>query len=183
MPRCALDRVAEGIRDVLEIRIDQTAALVDMNSLLSSRAGWVINGCYLVTLAAPVASLFSIRLVRRKEYAAHRRLQTILACVGVVAVLALETRIRLAGGSGALLRGSPHAGSEMFRVIAAVHIAVAVCTYAAWVWLLFASRRAFGKTLPGPFSRLHKRVGWGVISGLAFTAGSASVVYYLAFVA
>lgn len=41
-----------------------------------------------------------------------------------------------------------------------------------------------GGTLPGAFSRRHKRVGWVVLGGLGFTAASATGMYYwLVFVA
>jgi len=154
-----------------------------MNELLSTRADWVINFCYLVTLAAPVVCFLSVRAVRRKQYRKHYRMQTALLAVCVLAVLALETHIRIAGGSGSLVAGSPYAGSPLFRGVAAVHIGGAVLTYVAWIWLVLVSRRAFGRTLPGAFSSTHKRVGWGVISGLSFTAVSATCVYYLGFVA
>jgi putative membrane protein len=150
--------------------------------MLTTRADYIVNFCYVVTLIAPVVSLFGVRLVRRGNYLAHKRLQIALLTLCILAVFALEARIRMAGGSGSLLRGSPHAGSSLMRISAKVHIFGAIITYIAWIWLLIVSCRAFNKTLPGTFSKRHKQIGWAVIGGLIFTALSATVVYFLAFV-
>lgn len=151
--------------------------------MFTTRADLVVNFCYLVTLlAAPAASL-TIRFVRQGRFELHQRMQTLLLVICYVAVVALEIRIRVAGGSGSLMAGSAYAGTSVLRLVATAHIAGAVVTYAVWGWLLFTSRRAFRKTLPGPFSKTHKRCGWMVILGLWFTAISATAVYWMAFVA
>jgi putative membrane protein len=151
--------------------------------MLQSRADLIVNACFFVTLLAPVFATASIPMARQGRYESHRRIQTWLLGVCYVAVLALEIRIRLAGGSGRLLAGSPYAGTTLLATIATVHIGGAVATYLLWGWLLFASRKAFRKTLPGAFARSHRLCGWLIILGLWFTAVSASAVYYFAFVA
>ena len=153
-----------------------------MTQLISTRADVVVNFCYLVTVAAPIVCFWSVRLVRKKEFQKHCRVQTILLSVCVLAVLLLEGRIRMAGGAGALVAGSRYADTSVFRTVAAIHIGGAVLTYIAWIWLVVVSRRAFGRTLPGSFSPTHKRFGWAVITGLCFTTVSATFVYYMGFV-
>lgn len=81
---------------------------------------------------------------------------------------ALEIRIRMAGGSGGMMHGSAYGDTGILRTVAAAHIyhlgSVANCTI--WGWLLFASRRAFRKTLPRTVSKAHKRWGCTVLLGL-----------------
>jgi hypothetical protein len=64
----------------------------------------------------------------------------------------------------------------------AIHIVVAVATYALWTWLVVTSRRRFPIELPGRFSRRHRQLGTLVFGGLCFTAASATAVFTLAFV-
>jgi putative membrane protein len=151
--------------------------------MLGTRADPVIDLVYLVTLAAPLVAYLSLRLVRAGRQQAHRRLQTLLLTTCVLAVSALEIRIRLASGSGGLMQGSPYAGSRLFWAVTIVHILGAVATYVVWCWLVLASRRRHGTILPGPFSHRHKTAGLFVIGGLCFTTLSATAVYFLAFVA
>lgn len=150
--------------------------------MFGTRAGLVIDLTFVVTLLAPVVAFASIRLAGRRRFDPHRRLQIALLIVCVLAVLALETRIRLAGGSGALIAGSGFAYPGVVRAVLAVHMVGAVATYAAWTWLAIASHRRYRGALPGSFSRRHRRTGWLVLAGLAFTAASAAAVYTFAFV-
>src|SRR5262245_263800 len=150
--------------------------------MFGTRADAVVDFAYVVTVVAPMVALLAVRKVREGRQEAHRRIQTVLLAGCVLTVGALETRIRLAGGSGILLRGSPYAGSGMLRAVFLTHVAVAVATYAAWVWLVLASRRRHRAILPGAFSPAHRRLGWLVIAGLGFTTASATAVYIMAFV-
>jgi hypothetical protein len=151
--------------------------------MLGTRADLVVDLVYLVTLAAPLVAYLGLRLVRSGRQHAHRRVQTFLFATCVLAVVALEIRIRFASGSGGLMQHSPYAGSRLFWAVMIVHILGAIVTYALWGWLVFASRRRHGTILPGAFSRRHKRVGLIVIGGICFTTLSATVVYFLVFVA
>lgn len=150
--------------------------------MLGSRADLVVDGTYLVTMTAPWISLMSVQLARQRAYYVHRRIQLVLLAVCFLAVLALELRIRVAGGSGALLLHSHAAWAGAARRLLAIHIAAAVLTYALWAYLALASTRRYSESLPGPFSRRHKRLGWLIFGGLCFTAASASGMYFLAFV-
>jgi hypothetical protein len=151
--------------------------------MFGTRAGFVIDCTFAITLLAPVAALASLRLARRRRFDAHRRAQVLLLAVCVGAVLTLEACIRLSGGSGAFIAQSGFGHPGVIRGVLALHIGVAVATYVAWGWLAVASHRRFRASLPGPFSRRHRRVGLIVVGGLCFTALSAAVMYGLAFVA
>jgi hypothetical protein len=101
----------------------------------------VATASYVVTLAAPVAAYLTFRRVRRGDRDGHRLAQTTLLVVCWIAVLALEVRIRLAGGSGELIADAPPAIQPWARGLLIVHVGVAVVTYLAWTWLAVASWR------------------------------------------
>jgi putative membrane protein len=151
--------------------------------MFGTRAGFLVDCTFVVTLLAPVVVFVSLGLARRRRLDAHRRIQLGLLLVCVLAVLTLEACIRLAGGSGAFLATSGFGSPALARAVLAVHVGCAVATYAAWAWLAVASHRRFRASLPGSFSRRHRRVGRLVFGGLGFTALSAAEMYALAFVA
>ena len=142
----------------------------------------VVTATYLVTLSAPVGAYFAIRLARAREYDMHRIVQSVLLVLGWLAVLGLELRIRLAGGSGVFVDTAPPELVGLAHRLLGIHIIVAVATYALWTWLAVASWRRQGATLPGHFTRRHRALGTMVFGGLCFTAASASGVFTLAFV-
>src|SRR5690606_9988656 len=93
----------------------------------------------------------------------------------------LEGHIRLSGGSGSLVAGSPYQGTALLKGVFLAHILPAVATYGVWLYLVVASFRRRNESLPGPFSRRHKKLGLVVIAGLVWTALSAIAVYVLGF--
>jgi putative membrane protein len=150
--------------------------------MFGTRAWFLVDCTFLVTLAAPLVVFVSLALARRRRLDAHRRLQVGLLVVCIAAVLVLELCIRLAGGSGAFLAHSGAQRTGLVRVVLAVHVTCAVATYAAWTWLAVVSHRRFRGSLPGSFSRRHRQVGRLVYRGLCLTAISAAVMYTLAFI-
>lgn len=138
----------------------------------------VVTATFATTLAAPLVARASIRRARQGDHVVHRRVQTWLLVWCWLTVLALELRIRLAGGSGSLVGDAPGA-----RVLLVVHIAIAFVTYGTWTWLAVASRRRFGAQLPGSFSRRHKMTGRIVVGGMIATALTAVGMYVLVTVA
>jgi len=147
------------------------------------RAGVIVHLTYAATLLAPIATLASVRLARARRYASHRTLQLGLLAVCFLTVIAFEVQVRLAGGSGAFVAAAAPALRPAARVLLRIHVSFAVATYLVWAALAVASVRRFRGTLPGPFSRRHKRLGWAVLGGLGFTAASATGMYWLVFVA
>jgi hypothetical protein len=144
-----------------------------------TRADLFVNFAFAVTLLAPWVAWFSFRL--RREV--HRRVQVALVCVAWLAVLVLEARIRLEGGSGSFISHAPADCLAWARALLRVHIIGAISSYALWTVLAVLSWRRYRQQLPGAFSRLHRRLGWLVFSGLCFDAATATGVYVLAFVA
>jgi len=149
---------------------------------MSLRLDPVVTATYIVTLAAPIVAYVSIRLARARAHDRHRLVQAVLVVMGWLAVMSLELRIRFAGGSGAFLERAPPELLGWAHRLLAIHIAVAVATYAVWSWLAVASWRRYGVRLPGSFSRRHRQLGTMVFGGLCFTAASATGMFALAFV-
>lgn len=150
--------------------------------MFGTRASFIVDLTFAVSLLAPLVALWSVRIVRRRDHAAHRRIHLWLISIAVAAVLALEVQIRLAGGGGNLVADSRLAGTPTMTAVTTAHIVGAILTYGVWVWLVGISYRRYPAVLPGRFSRLHRPAGWLVIGGLLFTALSASGVYLLGFV-
>jgi len=139
----------------------------------------VVTATYVVTLAAPIAAYVSIRLARARDHDSHRLVQSVLLVMCWIAVLSLEVRLRIAGGSGAFIERAPPDLLAWAHRLLAVHITIAVATYGLWSWLAAVSWRRFGARLPGSFSRRHRQLGTAVFGGLCFTAASASGIFAL----
>jgi hypothetical protein len=146
------------------------------------RADALVTALYAINLVAPVVAYASFRRARAREHDRHRAAQLALLVTCWIAVLALEVRIRVAGGSGAFLALAPSALAHTARAVFAVHVTVAVATYLVWTSLAVGSWRRYGGSLPGAFSRRHRRLGRWVFRGLCFNAVSATGMFLLTFV-
>lgn len=144
-----------------------------------TRADAFVNFTFAVSLLAPAIAFVSFRLPRD----VHRKVQIALLCLAWAAVLVLETRIRLEGGSGSFISHAPVDLQPWARRLLMIHITGAVLSYALWSWLAVASWRRWQKELPGSFAPRHRRLGKVVFYGLCFDAASATGMYVLAFVA
>ena len=147
-----------------------------------SRIGLAVTLTYLATLAAPLWTLVSFGLARRRRYAEHRKLQLVTLAACWTTVLVFELTLRLHGGSGAFLRSAAPNLRPYANALLLVHVSGAVLTYTCWTGLAIVSQRRFQSRLPGDFSGAHRRAGKWVFRGLCFTAASASGMYLLAFV-
>lgn len=150
--------------------------------MTSFRADAIANFTYVVTLTAPVVAYLSFKLVRSGQHQRHRAVQATLLGICWLAVLLLETKIRLSGGSGSLVANASDAYRPFARGLLAVHISGAVITYLVWSYLVVVSWRRFTVRLPGDFSLRHRQLGRAVFYGLCFTAVSATGMYFTTFV-
>lgn len=139
----------------------------------------IMTAVLIVTLVAPIFSYYAIKKARQRDLKTHKKIQTLVYAVCIVAILVLELLIRFSGGSGSMFKDSSHADNPVFKTILIAHIIGAVLTYILWTFLIIKSRRKFHKTLPGAFSVNHKRMGIIVFIGLVYTGSSALVVYLM----
>src|SRR5262245_34335987 len=138
---------------------------------LGTRASVWIDATLVVFIAMPFAMAIAIVLARRGQHRTHRAMQVALLASMTTAVLVLEISLRLSGGA---LAGRPHWSLIALFV---AHVVVAVATFIAWAALVVRSWRRFGRTLPGPFFRPHRRWGYSILAGLIFVAASGTALY------
>jgi uncharacterized membrane protein YozB (DUF420 family) len=144
---------------------------------LGTRADLLIDVIFVATLLTPVLLVWAIRLASQRKLKTHRLVQTSLLTVLLVAVLLFEVDLRMAGGSGSLMKGSPYAGTALLRTVLLSHVAANVVTFALWLVLVVRSWRKFEQTLPGSYTEPHRRTGRIVFAGTVFGAVSAIAMY------
>jgi len=131
----------------------------------------------------------SVYLVKfRRQYALHKKLQLAMAAVLLVAVLLFELDIRVNGWEH---RASPspyfdplHKWSCPAGVALVIHLSFAIPTLLLWTLVVVQALRKFSRPpLPGPHSQWHTR--WATVGaiGMALTALTGWLFYWLAFVA
>lgn len=133
----------------------------------------------LITVLSPFGVYYGAMLARRKNFKDHRKVQNTLFILALISVLSLEGLIQSTGGSGSLASQSQHYGSPFFSGMLASHILIAVITFITWATLVVLSNRRFQKTLPGKFSSLHKKLGYGIFIGLIYTAITALLIFLM----
>ena len=136
-----------------------------------------------ISIAAPFISLYAVSLIKNQGYQTHIKIQKSLFWTCIIGVLLLEVQIRISGGSGSLVSNREYTETVFFKSILITHIIGAVLTYIIWGVTLFKSNHRWKKqkTLPGPFSLTHRKLGYFTIAGLFFTAVTALIVCTLAF--
>jgi uncharacterized membrane protein YozB (DUF420 family) len=157
-------------------------------SFLGTRASFMLD---LVTVAMGVvlpvlaASIFLVR--RRRGFIAHKRLQVWLGSILAVAVVAFEVDIRFVTDWQTRAEPSPYFERGTWNVAwycLLIHLACAVPTALLWVTVIVQALRRFPRPpSPHQYSRRHALLGWLAASGMALTALTGWLFYWLAFVA
>ncbi len=140
---------------------------------------FIMTAVLLLTLFSPFGVYYGVQQAKKNEYKTHRKIQNIIYFICVLGVLALEVLIRYSGGSGSLASNSEYYGTNFFTITLVSHIVVAVLTYLLWTILIIISNLKFRKSLPGKFSKTHKKLGYIIFGGLVYTAISALAVYLM----
>ncbi len=147
---------------------------------LGTRADALVDVSLVFFVAAPFLMTFALRLAARRRFRAHRNLQVGVLLAGIVAILLLEGSIRFGHAAEAFAAGSLH-GTPLLRWSLAVHLALAVPTFASWCVLAVLSWRRFSRSLPGRFSRRHRRWGRLTFVGLWLTCATGVAMYVMSF--
>lgn len=153
------------------------------SGFLGGRGNLLTDFVFVCNLLAPAWALVAAAAARRGDQRRHMRLQTILWILMLANLFLLEGYIRVSGGSGSLMAGSPHAGTALFETVFLLHVVPAVATYLLWTWLVIVTYRRWSLPAMVTFARRHMLLGRVVIAGLMWTALSACFVYYLTFAA
>ena len=127
----------------------------------------------------------SIYLVKvRRSYLLHKRLQIGMALVLLVAVAAFEIDVQFFTKWEDLAEGSPYNDSGVVMASLIVHLCFAVPTPLLWAYVIVQALRKYPcPPTPGAHSRAHKRLGWIATIGMALTAVTGWIFYYLACIA
>ena len=143
----------------------------------------IILGMLALSIAAPFVALYAVSLIKKKNYAAHARVQARMFWVCIIGVVILELQIRISGGSGSLVSNGTYTNASYFKPILIAHIIGAVITYIIWAlqFFLASRKRKIADMIPGSFSPFHAKLGYATIAGLFYTAITALVVCTLAF--
>jgi uncharacterized membrane protein YozB (DUF420 family) len=134
---------------------------------------------------------WSIALVRRGRYAAHKRLQLFIVAALLVAIVVFEIDIRLisdwrvrAAGAAAW-GGAPNPWWPVGVLTAlGIHLVFAVSTLVLWVWVVWEALARFPvPPAPGTHGPRHRTMARLAAIDLVLTAITGTVFYWLAFVA
>lgn len=156
-----------------------------MNGFLPTRATFMLDFVFVAMFAVLPVLAFSIRLVKRRHYGWHKRLQIALALVLLVAVTAFEIDLNLITKDWRpLAEASPYYASRWVDWSLWIHLCFAVPTPLLWIAVIVQALRKFpDPPAPNHYSRRHARWGWAATIGMTMTAVTGWVFYYLAFVA
>jgi hypothetical protein len=151
------------------------------DGFLAPRGNLLTDVVFVCNLIAPAWAVFAVAAARAGDHVRHMRLQLALWTLMLINLILLEGYIRISGGSGSLVAGSPHVGTPLMSASFALHIVPAVATYLLWTGLVVVTYRRRSTPSLGAFSARHVLLGKIVIGGLLWTALSACIVYYLTF--
>jgi hypothetical protein len=127
---------------------------------------------------------WSIHLVRnRRNFAAHKRLQWIIAAALLAAIVVFEIDVRLVSDWKLRAAASPWWPAGVLTALG-IHLIFAVSTFVLLVWVLWEAAVRFpSPPVPSAHSRRHMTMARLAGIDLVLTAITGSVFYWLAFVA
>ncbi|MEI6240439.1 MAG: DUF420 domain-containing protein [Planctomycetia bacterium] len=160
-----------------------SAAFGGIDGFLGTRASVgmdvVLVGLWLLL---PVLA-WSILLVRRGNYVAHKTLQLVIASALLAAIVVFEIDVRLVSDWKLRARPSPLWPGGVLAMLG-VHLVFAVSTFGLLVWVLWEALRRFPvPPAPNAHGPRHRRLARLAAVDLVLTAVTGTAFYWLAFVA
>lgn len=160
-----------------------TAAFGGLDGFLGTRASVgmdvVLVGLWLLL---PVLG-WSIALVRRGYYTAHKRLQLLIVGALLAAIVVFEIDVRLISDWKARARPSPWWPGGVLAMLG-VHLVFAISTFGLLGWVVWEALRRFPvPPARGAHGPRHRRFARLAALDLVLTAVTGSAFYWLAFVA
>lgn len=146
-----------------------------------SRASFMLDFVAIAMLAVIPLMGWSIYVVKyRRDYALHRKVQLLTACVLLAAVLLFEVDMRLYGWRHLAEESSLY--RTLVDPILYIHLGFAITTTALWAWTVIGALRRFRKTpAPNGYSSRHRRVAKLAAVGMCGTAVTGWGFYITAF--
>jgi putative membrane protein len=154
-----------------------------IDGFLGTRASLGMDVVLVGLLALLPVLAWSIVLVRRGRYAAHKALQLFIVTALAAAIAVFEIDIRLVSDWRLRAATSPWWPAGVL-VALGVHLVFAVTTFGLWVWVVWEALARFPvPPTPGAHGPRHRRLARLAAIDLACTAVTGLVFYWLAFVA
>lgn len=157
-------------------------AYAGIDGFLPWRASLMLDVVFLAMFVVLPVMAISIRLARRGQYAAHKRLQIALGLVLLAAVGLFELDMQINGWEHRA-EDSRYYDNGGVQAVLVVHLVFAVTTALLWIVVLVRALRNFASPpQPGSHSRFHRT--WGRLAAwdMLLTAATGWVFYVVAFV-
>ena len=160
------------------------AMLPGIDGFLGTRASFGMDFVLVGLVALLPVLAWSIHLVRaRRDFAAHKRLQLVIAAALTAAIVVFEIDVRLISDWKIRAAPSPFWPVGVGTALA-VHLVFAVSSFVLWVWVVWEAWRRFPvPPEPGGHGARHRVMGRLAAIDLVLTAVTGGVFYWLAFVA
>lgn len=160
------------------------AGIMGLSGFLGNRSTFMLDVVVVALFAVLPTLLVSILVVRRaRNYQLHKRLQTTMAYVLLITVLAFEIDIRTSDWEALATPASATEPPARVYAMLYVHLVFAVSTVALWAWVLWRAHRRFPKP-PGPSQHSRAHAFWGYVAAFDMlgTAVTGWIFYWMAFV-
>ena len=158
-----------------------------MDGFLGTRASCGMDVVLVGLWALLPVLAWSIHLVRnRRDYAAHKRLQIVIAAVLLAAIVVFEIDVRLVSDwkiRAAAAGRNPWWPGGVLAMLG-IHLVFAISTLVLWVWVIWEAFLRFPvPPLPGGHGPRHRFMARLAAIDLFLTAVTGTAFYWLAFVA
>ena len=152
------------------------------SGFLGTRAPLFMDIVSVIVFLLPFLIFGAISLAKKGNYRAHESVQKLLFVVSVIVVGFFEYGVRMEGGYKNLMEGTSVSHDYLLFVLI-FHIIISVITLFLWVMTLSSARRYKRQsTLPGLYSKPHKKDGMRTFMGIILTMLTGAWVYTLLFV-
>ncbi len=149
---------------------------------LGTRAPLFMDIVSIIVAGLPFLIYGAIMLAKKKNYRAHEIVQSLLFVISVIVVGFFEYGVRMEGGYKNLMEGSSVSHDYLLYVLI-FHIIISVITLILWIkTLYYAKRDKKQSTLPGLYSKGHRKDGQRTFIGIILTMLTGAWVYALLFV-
>lgn len=162
-----------------------------IDGFLGTRASIGMDVVLVGLIALLPVLAWSVALVRRGNYAAHKRLQLFIVAALVAALVVFEIDVRLISDWKIRAAGGPpwtdHPNAWWpagVLVALGIHLVFAISTPVLWAWVVWEAVARFPAPLaPGSHGPRHRWMARMAAADLVLTAITGTIFYWLAFVA
>lgn len=148
---------------------------------LGTRAPFFMDFVMIMVALLPLLVAIAIAFAKKRNYRLHAFTQTFIFVVAVIVVGYFEYGVRADGGYEGFVEGSSVSHHYAFYVLI-FHIVVAIIGFIIWTHTLVTARRDSKKhTLPGLYSKAHRKAGKRAFIWIVATAITGIWVYVLLF--